>query len=453
MQKEMSMEFGYMIIIAVLAIVSAVFITLYVGQRRRVRECEEELRRSEELLLSSKQEMTEVVENLNGERQQRETERMARIKAETELDAERRATHEREEHQQELERMMREQFRALAGDIMGEQSRRFKEENRESMDLILKPFKDNIVEFRTRVESIFSHQNEQQGMLKNELQRLMELNSQITTETSNLTQALKGNSKVQGDWGETILETILDYSGLTKGINYEVQSVVAVDESRQVRPDVIVRLPARQNIIIDSKVSLTDYLRYVAADNAVERNAALKAHVQSVRRHVQELGSKEYHTLKESPDFVVMFIPNEPAFIEALRADNEIWNDAYKKKVVISSPSNIFALLKLVSILWTQDAQRTNQQKILQLSTSLYDKLCLLTETIDDVGKNIDRAQKKYDELRTRMQGKGGVISLGEKIRALGLSPRKEVAESWLRQTDMTDQDINSLSEGDEDSA
>ncbi len=445
------MELGYMVIIAVLAVACAVFITLYVGQRRRVRECEEELRHSEELLLSTKQEMAEVVENLNSERQQRETERMARIKAETELEAERRATHEREEHQQELERMMREQFRALAGDIMGEQSRRFKEENRESMDLILKPFKDNIIEFRTRVESIFSHQNEQQGVLKSELQRLMELNSQITTETSNLTQALKGNSKVQGDWGETILETILDYSGLTKGINYEVQSVVAVDESRQVRPDVIVRLPGRQNIIIDSKVSLTDYLRYVAADNAVERNAALKAHVQSVRRHVQELGSKEYQTLKESPDFVVMFIPNEPAFIEALRADNEIWSDAYKKKVVISSPSNIFALLKLVSILWTQDAQRTNQQQILTLSASLYDKLCLLIEAIDGVGRNLESAQKNYEKLRTRMQGKGGVISLGEKIRALGLSPSKEIPESWLRQTDMTDQNINPLDEENED--
>jgi DNA recombination protein RmuC len=144
-----------------------------------------------------------------------------------------------------------------------------------------------------------------------------------------------------------------------------------------------------------------------------------------------------------------MLIPNEPAFIEALRADNEIWSEAYRKKVVISSPSNIFALLKLVSVLWTQDAQRNNQQKILQLSASLYDKLCLMTETIDDVGKNLDRAQKKYDELRTRMQGKGGVISLGEKIRALGLTPRKEIAESWLRQTDMTDDKITLLGEDD----
>ena len=175
--------------------------------------------------------------------------------------------------------------------------------------------------------------------------------------------------------------------------------------------------------------------------------------MQSVRRHVAELGSKEYHTLKESPDFVVMFIPNEPAFIEALRADNEIWNEAYKKKVIISSPSHIFALLKLVSLLWTQDAQRTNQQKILQLSTSLYDKLCLLTETIDDVGKNIERAQKKYDELRTRMQGKGGVISLGEKIRALGISPRKEISEMWLNQSDMTETNVDvTLIEEDNDS-
>lgn len=449
------MDIIYIVIIAVLVVACAVLLALFVGERRRVQALDSQVAASDDALRQAQQALASEQTAHEAERMQRETAQMARVKAETELEAERRSRAEREEQQQEVERMMREQFRALAGDIMGEQSRRFKEENRESMDLILKPFKDNIVEFRARVENIFTHQNEQQGVLKNELQRLMELNAQMNTSATNLTNALQGNSKVQGDWGETILETILDYSGLTKGINYEVQTTVAVDESRNVRPDVVVRLPGKQNIIIDSKVSLTDYLRYVAAETSVERTAALKAHVQSVRRHVAELGSKEYHTLKESPDFVVMFIPNEPAFIEALRADNEIWNEAYKKKVIISSPSNIFALLKLVSLLWTQDAQRTNQQKILQLSTSLYDKLCLLTETIDDVGKNIERAQKKYDELRTRMQGKGGVISLGEKIRALGISPRKEISEMWLNQSDMTETnvDVNLIEEDNDNEA
>ena len=449
------MDIIYIVIIAVLVVACAVLLALFVGERRRVQALDSQVAASDDALRQAQQALASEQTAHEAERMQRETAQMARVKAETELEAERRSRAEREEQQQEVERMMREQFRALAGDIMGEQSRRFKEENRESMDLILKPFKDNITEFRARVENIFTHQNEQQGVLKNELQRLMELNAQMNTSATNLTNALQGNSKVQGDWGETILETILDYSGLTKGINYEVQTTVAVDESRNVRPDVVVRLPGKQNIIIDSKVSLTDYLRYVAAETSVERTAALKAHVQSVRRHVAELGSKEYHTLKESPDFVVMFIPNEPAFIEALRADNEIWNEAYKKKVIISSPSNIFALLKLVSLLWTQDAQRTNQQKILQLSTSLYDKLCLLTETIDDVGKNIERAQKKYDELRTRMQGKGGVISLGEKIRALGISPRKEISEVWLNQSDMTETnvDVNLIEEDNDNEA
>ncbi len=449
------MDIIYIVIIAVLVVACAVLLALFVGERRRVQALDSQVAASDDALCQAQQALASEQTAHEAERMQRETAQMARVKAETELEAERRSRAEREEQQQEVERMMREQFRALAGDIMGEQSRRFKEENRESMDLILKPFKDNIIEFRARVENIFTHQNEQQGVLKNELQRLMELNAQMNTSATNLTNALQGNSKVQGDWGETILETILDYSGLTKGINYEVQTTVAVDESRNVRPDVVVRLPGKQNIIIDSKVSLTDYLRYVAAETSVERTAALKAHVQSVRRHVAELGSKEYHTLKESPDFVVMFIPNEPAFIEALRADNEIWNEAYKKKVIISSPSNIFALLKLVSLLWTQDAQRTNQQKILQLSTSLYDKLCLLTETIDDVGKNIERAQKKYDELRTRMQGKGGVISLGEKIRALGISPRKEISEMWLNQSDMTETnvDVNLIEEDNDNEA
>ena len=447
------MEIVYIVIITLLVVACAVLLTLFIGQRRRVQSLDNQIVASQEALRQVQLARDAEQSAYEALREAREQEQIARVRAETELAAERRSKVEREEQQQEVERLMREQFRALAGDIMGEQSRRFKEENRESMDLILKPFKDNIMEFRTRVENIFTHQNEQQGVLKNELQRLMELNLQMNTSAANLTKALQGNSKVQGDWGEAMLETILDYSGLTKGVNYEVQTTVAVDESRNVRPDVIVRLPGKQNIIIDSKVSLTDYIRYVEAETPVERTAALKAHVQSVRRHVAELGSKEYHKLKESPDFVVLFMHNEPAFIEALRADNEIWSDAYKKKVIISSPSNIFALLKLVSILWVQDAQHTNQQKILDNAVALYDKLRLLTESMDGIGRGLDRIQKDYNELRTRMQGRGGVISIGEKLRTLGISAPKEISEVWLRESDMAEEEKNVISEKSEDNA
>ncbi len=256
----------------------------------------------------------EALSARDGERAMREREQMARVKAETELAAERRAVADKVRSQQEMEEALREQFRVLAGDVLGEQSRRFKEENRESMDVILKPFKDNIRDFRERVETIYSRQTEQGGELRNELQRLMELNKRITTETTNLTNALKGNSKVQGDWGEVILETILDNSNLIRGVHYDTQLNVKDAEGNNLRPDVVLYLPGGKQIVIDSKVSLTAYANWVAAETEAERKAASAAHVASVRQHVNELGRKEYQRLMQSPDFVIMFVPTSLPF-------------------------------------------------------------------------------------------------------------------------------------------
>lgn len=247
-----------------------------------------------------------------------------------------------------MEETFRTQFKNLANDILGEQSRTFKETNREALDVLLKPFRDNIVEFRERVEKIYSSENEQRGALRNELERLMELNRRITTETTNLTNALKGNSKVQGDWGEMILETILDNSNLIRGVHYDTQLNIKDEAGNNLRPDVVLYLPEGKRIVIDSKVSLTAFVGYVGAEDEATRRQYLASHVASVRQHVVELGRKEYQRLLDSPDFVIMFIPNEPAFLAALQNDSSIWADAYDKKVIISSPTNLFALLKLV---------------------------------------------------------------------------------------------------------
>ena len=224
----------------------------------------------------------------------REQERVLRVKAETQLEAERQSVADKVRSQEDMEKALREQFRNLAGDVLQEQSRRFKENNTESMNMILKPLKDNIADFRLRMEGIFSHQTEQSGALKNELKRLMELNAQITTETTNLTNALKGNSKVQGDWGEVILQTILEKSNLIKGVHYDTQLNVKDEEGNNLRPDVVMYLPGDKQIIIDSKVSLTAYVNYVAAESDAAARAAMAAHVASVRQHVKELGSKQY---------------------------------------------------------------------------------------------------------------------------------------------------------------
>jgi DNA recombination protein RmuC len=414
-------------IIAVLTLACVVFLVLWIRERGVSRTLGDELLTSNTTLQSLEASLSTQTDELATERRAREQEQMARVKAETELSAERRMMAEKVRSQDEVERTMREQFKALAGDVLGEQSRRFKEENRESMDLILKPFKDNIVEFRTRVESIFSHQNEQQGALKNELQRLMELNSQITTETTNLTNALKGNSKVQGDWGEMILESILDNSNLIRGVHYQTQLNVKDEAGNNLRPDVVLNLPNNKQVIIDSKVSLTAYVNYVSAESEAERRAAMTAHVASVRQHVKELGAKSYQQLLNSPDFVIMFIPNEPAFLDALKEDNTIWNDAYEKKVIISSPTNLFALLKIVDDLWRRDEQNKNHENIIKLGVTLYDQLVAFSTTLEGVGTSLEQAQAKYDEAYKRLHtGNNNIVRVGEKLRKMGLPTTKK---------------------------
>ena len=421
----------YIIVIAVLAVASATLLTLFLSQRRRNEELHRVIAEANKATAKAEAELSTQTKvlllNIEQERIAREAEQMARVKAETELEAGRRSIADKVRSQEELQQSLKEQFRTLAGDVLGEQSRRFKEENRESMDIILKPFKDNISEFRSRVDAIFTQQTEQSGALKNELQRLMELNKQITTETTNLTNALKGNSKVQGDWGEMILESILDNSNLIRGVHYQTQLNVKDEAGNNLRPDVVLNLPNNKQVIIDSKVSLTAYVNYVSAESEAERRAAMTAHVASVRQHVKELGAKSYQQLLNSPDFVIMFIPNEPAFLDALKEDNTIWNDAYEKKVIISSPTNLFALLKIVDDLWRRDEQNKNHENIIKLGVTLYDQLVAFSTTLEGVGTSLEQAQAKYDEAYKRLHtGNNNIVRVGEKLRKMGLPTTKK---------------------------
>ena len=313
---------------------------------------------------------------------------------------------------------MRAQFRNLAGDILGEQSRQFRQTNKESLDILLKPFRDNIADFRERVERIYSHENEQRGELKNELRNLMELNRRITAETTNLTNALKGNSKVQGDWGEMLLSTILEGSALIRGIHYETQCNIKDAEGRNLRPDVVLHLPEKKHIVIDSKVSLTAFVECTAAESEAERTRLMAAHVASVRQHVKELGSKEYQRLLNSPDFVIMFVPNEPAFLEALKADRTIWSDAYDRKVVISSPTNLFALLRLVADLWKYADQDRNTKEIAQCGLKLYEQLVAFTSSLEGVGTALGKARDAYDDAYKRLcTGNDNIVRVGERLK------------------------------------
>ena len=319
---------------------------------------------------------------------------------------------------EKLEERFRLEFKNLATEILGEQSREFKQTNKESLDILLKPFRDNITEFRERVERIYSHENEQRGELKNELKRLMELNQHISADARNLTDALKGNSKVQGDWGEMLLETILDSSSLSKGIHYETQYNIKDEVGRNLRPDVVLHLPEGKHIIIDSKVSLTAFVNYTAAQGEEERQRYMAAHVASVRQHVVELGRKEYQRLLKSPDFVIMFIPNEPAFLAALQNDPKIWSDAYDRKVIISSPTNLFALLKLVADLWKYNDQDKNTREIATCGLKLYEQLVAFTASLENVGTSLGKARDAYEDAYKRLcTGNDNIIRVGERLR------------------------------------
>ena len=365
---------------------------------------------------------------------ERSTLAQARLEAAEQRMAEARAEREK------MEETFRTQFKNLANDILGEQSRTFKETNREALDVLLKPFRDNIVEFRERVEKIYSSENEQRGALRNELERLMELNRRITTETTNLTNALKGNSKVQGDWGEMILETILDNSNLIRGVHYDMQLNIKDEAGNNLRPDVVLYLPEGKRIVIDSKVSLTAFVGYVGAEDEATRRQYLASHVASVRQHVNELSRKEYQRLLESPDFVIMFIPNEPAFLAAMQHDSAIWSDAYERKVIISSPTNLFALLKLVDDLWRRNEQSRNQEQIIKYGTTLYEQFVAFAASLEGVGQALDLARAKYDDAYKRLHtGNNNIVRTGERLRRLGLPTAKRPSRRLLDETDGLD--------------
>ena len=428
------MELLYLAVIVILLIVGVVLALLYVKQKQQTVITQERLSVAEQALLSADVATSEAQKAQEALRAECDKERIARVKAETELEAERRAAAEKTNQQEDFEKRLREQFKVLAGDVLGEQSRLFKEENRESMDVILKPFKDNISEFRRRVEDIYSHQNEQNGALKNELHRLMDLNVKITTETTNLTNALKGNSKVQGDWGEMILDTILDNSKLIKGVHYYTQQNLKGEEGNNLRPDVILNLPNKRQIVIDSKVSVKAYVRSVEAETDAERKMAMASHIDSLRQHVKELSRKKYQELVASPDFVIMFVPNEPAFLDALKEDNAIWSDAYKSKVIISSPTNLFALLMIVNDLWQRDDQSKNQAAILDNALKLYRQLVDFTTALEGVGVELDQAKAKYDDAYKRLHtGNNNIVRLGERLRKLSATTEpKRMPKSLL---------------------
>lgn len=342
------------------------------------------------------------------------------------------------EQKQELENLQEKftiQFKNLANEIFEEKSKKFTDQNKVNIGEILNPLKEKITEFEKKVDQSNKENVERNSALREQLINLKELNQQITKEAGNLTKALKGETKTQGSWGEYILESILEKSGLRKGDEYAVQESLTTEDGRRLQPDVVIKLPDNKNLIIDSKVSLVAYERYISAEDETERTQNLKQHILSLRTHTKGLSEKNYQNLYSigSLDFVLLFIPIEPAFSTAAQHDREIFNDAFEKNIVIVSPSTLIATLRTIASIWKQEHQNKNTIEIARQATALYEKFVGLTTDLIDIGKQMRKSQESYEAAMNKLSsGKGNLVGSVEKIKLLGLKTSKSIDQNLL---------------------
>lgn len=358
----------------------------------------------------------------------------ARVKAETELEAERRQSADKlstlQQSAQEAKAVLSDQFKNLANEILEEKSRRFAEQNQQNLDTLLKPLQEKLIDFRKQVDETYQSEARERFALKQEVEKLAGLNLRMTDETRALTNALKGESKTQGDWGELVLETILENSGLRKGEEYVVQDTQTISDGSRLQPDVVIRLPESKHLVIDSKVSITAYTRYMQSDDEDVKISELNSHVLSIKQHIQGLSAKNYQDLYGvgSIDFVLMFIPIEPAFLAAMRHAPEIYQDALKKNIVIVCPSTLLATVRTVAHLWRQEQQNRNAQEIARQCASLYDKFVGFVEDLDKVGQRLEQAQVSYSDAVGKLKtGRGNLIRTAENVKKLGVKPNKSL--------------------------
>lgn len=322
------------------------------------------------------------------------------------------------------------QFKNLANDILEEKSKRFSEQNQQSMGQLLDPLKTKLQEFQGKVEQVYVQEGKDRSALAEQVRQLMELNKTVSQEANNLTKALKGSNKTQGNWGELVLERVLEGSGLRKGEEYDVQESHTLPDGRRLQPDVVVHLPDDRHLVIDAKATLVAYEDYANAEDEKHRDAALKRHLDAVRSHIKGLSDKNYQDLYglKSLDFVLMFIPIEPAFMLAVTHDRDLFMDAWNKNVLLVSPSTLLFVVRTVANLWRQEAQTRNAQDIAKRGAELYDKLAGFVEDMESLGTRLNQAQKDYDGAINKLStGRGNLIRQAEMLKKLGVKPSKSL--------------------------
>lgn len=326
------------------------------------------------------------------------------------------------------------QFKNLANEILEEKSRKFTDQNKIQISEILNPLKEKISEFEKKVEQTHKESIDHHASLKEQLLNLKELNQRITKDAENLTKALKGDSKSQGTWGEFILEKILENSGLIRDREYFTQESHISEDGRRLQPDVIVKLPEGKNIVIDSKVSLVAYEKFVNSDEEEDKKEFIKKHIQSIRTHIKDLGSKSYQDLGiKNLDYVLLFMPIEPAFNVAIQHDDRLFLDAYEQNILIVNPSTLLVTLRTIAGLWRQEYQNRNAMEIAKQGGDLYDKFVNFTEDLLQLGSRLSSAQKTYDDAMKKLSaGKGNLITRAERLKKLGAKVKNSLDQKLL---------------------
>lgn len=353
----------------------------------------------------------------------------------TQLDAERAQAEDKIALLQEAREGMAHQFRSLAHDILEDKSRRFTEQNQAQLGQLLDPLRSRLQEFQGRVEQYYDTEGKERSALAQQVVQLMQLNQVLSDEARHLTQALKGSSKTQGNWGELILERVLEAAGLRRGVEYHTQQSFTREDGSRAQPDVVVHLPEDRTLVVDAKVSLVAYEECVRATDDVQRAAAQRRHVLSIQTHIAQLSARNYQQLYQlkTLDFVLMFVPVEPAFMLAVAADDQLFMDAWRRNVLLVSPSTLLFVVRTVAHLWRQEQQNRNAQEIARRGADLYDKLAAFVADLEGIGRSLDSAQKSYGDAFKRLKaGRGNAIAQAERLRDLGVKPTKSLSPQAL---------------------
>tara|TARA_B100000683_G_scaffold52153_1_gene49795 strand:+ start:282 stop:1604 length:1323 start_codon:yes stop_codon:yes gene_type:complete len=391
---------------------------LYTSEKERSEKIENENREKEELIGNLKADVSSkntLIETLNSKLDE-ESKRLI-----------------------EQQKQLQTQFENMANEIFEKKSEKFAEQNQKNIDLILKPLGEKIKSFEQSVEDKYVKDQKNKASLSEQIKLLHETNQQISQDANNLANALKGDSKVQGDWGELQLEVLLEKSGLNKGVHFRTQNSLKDEEGNDKRPDCIIDLPDNKNLIIDSKVSLSAYEQYVNSEDELKKQVLLKQHLESIKKHIKDLAAKDYPNLYSinTPDYVLMFVPIEPALTLALQEDGEIFNLALNKNIILISTSTLMATMRTVSFIWQQENQKKNVLEIARQSGALYEKFIGFTNDLEAVGKAIDNAHNKYEAAQNKLiSGRGNLVNSVEKIKKLGAKTNKSISQDLIDKSD-----------------